>query len=131
MSASSFRGRVASDRDLWAASSRSQVAVQPSEREGFGLFPLEAMAMGLPVVYCESSESAVGELVRPGSEGESTAATPEALAATLSRLLKDPGERQVLAENGRRRGPRNSPGTASRVRFSLAGLARRSEGRLT
>jgi glycosyltransferase involved in cell wall biosynthesis len=99
----SFRGRVPADHDLWAALAHSQVAVQPSEREGFGLFPLEAMALGLPVVYCESSESAVGEVVRSGIEGESTAAHSAALAAALGRLLENPAALRRLSENARRR----------------------------
>jgi glycosyltransferase involved in cell wall biosynthesis len=83
----SFRGRVPALTEVWSAMSRAAVAVQPSEREGFGLFPLEAMALGLPVVYCRSSESAVGELVRDGIEGLAADATPEALAGSLAQLL--------------------------------------------
>jgi glycosyltransferase involved in cell wall biosynthesis len=75
------------------------VAVQPSEREGFGLFPLEAMAAGLPVVYCESSESAVPELVRDGVEGICTAPDPAALARVLDRLLTDDVEWTRLRTN--------------------------------
>ncbi|HEV2844165.1 MAG TPA: glycosyltransferase family 4 protein, partial [Thermoanaerobaculia bacterium] len=64
-----FRGHVEANTEVWRNLGRARVAVQPSEREGFGLFPLEAMAAGLPVVYCESPESAVPELVRDGVEG--------------------------------------------------------------
>jgi glycosyltransferase involved in cell wall biosynthesis len=85
-----FRGHVATSGEVWEALGRSRIAVQPSEREGFGLFPLEAMAAGLPVVYCESPESAVPELVRDGVEGICTRPEPEALAAALARLLDDP-----------------------------------------
>ena len=79
------------------------MAVQPSEREGFGLFPLEAMAAGLPVVYCESPESAVPELVRDGVEGICTAPEPKALAAALERLLADGEEWRRLHENAVKR----------------------------
>jgi glycosyltransferase involved in cell wall biosynthesis len=84
-----FRGHVATSEEVWEALGRARVAVQPSAREGFGLFPLEAMAAGLPVVFCDSPESAVGELVRDGIEGLSVTAEPAALAAAIARLLDD------------------------------------------
>lgn len=84
-----FRGHVATNEEVWANLGRAQIAVQPSEREGFGLFPLEAMAAGLPVVYCASSESALPELVRDGVEGFVAEADPAALAGVLARLLDD------------------------------------------
>jgi glycosyltransferase involved in cell wall biosynthesis len=98
-----FRGYVPANEDVWAAFGAAQLAVQPSEREGFGLFPLEAMAAGLPVVYCSSPESAVPELVRDGVEGVETPAEPAALAATLARLLAGDGERARLAAAARER----------------------------
>jgi glycosyltransferase involved in cell wall biosynthesis len=94
-----FRGHVEKSSDVWEALGRARIAVQPSEREGFGLFPLEAMAAGLPVVYCESPESAVPELVRHGVEGICTAPEPEALAAALARLLDDGAEWKRLSRN--------------------------------
>ncbi len=94
-----FRGHVKTYDEVWAGLGSARVAVQPSEREGFGLFPLEAMAAGLPVVYCESSESAVPELVRDGIEGICTAPDPSALARTLDRLLTDDAERSRLRTN--------------------------------
>jgi glycosyltransferase involved in cell wall biosynthesis len=94
-----FRGHVETYDEVWSNLGRARVAVQPSEREGFGLFPLEAMAAGLPVVYCESSESAVPELVRDGIEGVCTAPDPAALARVLDRLLTDAAERSRLRAN--------------------------------
>jgi glycosyltransferase involved in cell wall biosynthesis len=98
-----FRGHVPTSEEVWAELGAARIAVQPSDREGFGLFPLEAMAAGLPVVYCESSESAVGELVRSGVEGVATEGDPEALAAALGALLADARRRDDLAEAARRR----------------------------
>lgn len=98
-----FLGHLPTNADVWRALGRAKVAVQPSSREGFGLFPLEAMAVGLPVVYCESPESALPELVRPGLEGICTAPEPKALAAALARLLGDEPERERLAQGARER----------------------------
>ncbi|HEX4966116.1 MAG TPA: glycosyltransferase [Thermoanaerobaculia bacterium] len=94
-----FRGHVETYDEVWSGLGGARIAVQPSEREGFGLFPLEAMAAGLPVVYCESPESAVPELVRHGIEGICTAPEPAALAAALERLLTDEAEWTRLRAN--------------------------------
>jgi glycosyltransferase involved in cell wall biosynthesis len=103
-----FRGHVKSSEEVWHELGRARIAVQPSAREGFGLFPLEAMAAGLPVVYCGSPESAVGELVRDGLEGVAAAAEPRALAAALAALLAPAGESE------RRRLGRNAEARAAR-----------------
>jgi glycosyltransferase involved in cell wall biosynthesis len=94
-----FRGHVEANTEVWSHLGRARIAVQPSEREGFGLFPLEAMAAGLPVVYCESPESAVPELVRHGIEGLCTPAEPATLAETLDRLLANRDEWKRLQRN--------------------------------
>lgn len=94
-----FRGHVETSEEVWENLGRAWIAVQPSEREGFGLFPLEAMAAGLPVVYCESPESAVPELVRDGVEGVCCPPDPQALAETLERLLTDAEEWARLRRN--------------------------------
>jgi glycosyltransferase involved in cell wall biosynthesis len=79
-----FRGHVTDIETVWEALGACRIAVQPSAREGFGLFPLEAMAAGLPVVFCDSPDSAVGELVRDGREGMRSPAEPAALARALA-----------------------------------------------
>jgi len=97
-----FPGRLPANTDVWRWMGEARIAVQPSSREGFGLFPLEAMAAGLPVVYCESAESALGELVEPEVHGLCTAPEPGALAGALARLLDDEPERLQLAGAARR-----------------------------
>src|SRR4051794_28108247 len=94
-----FRGHVETSEEVWRHLGQARIAVQPSEREGFGLFPLEAMAAGLPVVYCESPESAVPELVRDGVEGVCTVPEPTPLSAALDRLLTDEAEWSRLRRN--------------------------------
>jgi glycosyltransferase involved in cell wall biosynthesis len=84
-----FHGHVEGSLELWRRIRAARVAVQPSSREGFGIFPLEAMALGVPVVHLPSEDSAVGELVRDGVEGIACEASPQSLAAALSRLLGD------------------------------------------
>ncbi len=103
-----FRGHVKSSEEVWSEMGGARLAVQPSAREGFGIFPLEAMAAGLPVVYCESPESAVGELVRDGVEGVATAPEAGALAAALAALLGPggAGELRRLTAGARARAAR-------------------------
>lgn len=101
-----FHGHLRTNTDVWRRVGASRIAVQPSSREGFGLFPLEAMAAGLPVVYCESTESALGELVEPGVHGACTPPDSGALAAALDRLLNDPEEVRRLAGNARQHAAR-------------------------
>lgn len=98
-----FTGRLPSADDVWRIVARARVAVQPSAREGFGLFPLEAMAAGLPVVACRSDQNAVPELARPGREGLLADPTPASLAAALEGLLADPALYHRLATAARRR----------------------------
>jgi glycosyltransferase involved in cell wall biosynthesis len=79
---------------------RATVFVFPSRGEGFGLPPLEAMALGTPAVV--STEGALPEVcgdaavqVRPDDA--------EGLAAALRRLLESPDERRARSDAGRRR----------------------------
>ncbi len=94
-----FRGHAGTNVEVWENLGKARIAVQPSEREGFGLFPLEAMAAGLPVVYCESPESAVPELVRHGVEGLCAPADPASLSEVLERLMTDEEEWSRLRRN--------------------------------
>lgn len=94
-----FMGRLSTNDDVWHQLARAKVAVQPSSREGFGMFPLEAMAVGLPVIYCESSESAISGLVGDGIEGICTKPDTAALADAIESLLGDPQRSSQLSEN--------------------------------
>lgn len=93
-----FHGQVASMYEVWRGFAGARLVLHPSAREGFGLVPLEAMAARLPVVYCHSPESAVGELVRDGVEGRATEPSAAALADAIRELLTDESRRKGLAE---------------------------------
>ncbi len=112
-----FRGHVERIEEVWRELGGAEIAVQPSAREGFGLFPLEAMAAGLPVVYCESTESAVAELVRDGREGICSPADSAALGERLVALLADGALRARLAEGA----------VARAAEFDWGEIARRME----
>jgi glycosyltransferase involved in cell wall biosynthesis len=98
-----FFGRLPAIEEMWHLLAHAELAVQPSRREGFGLFPLEALALGKPVIYCAAEENAIGDVVRHEREGLCTEPTPEALAAAIARLLDDPGERAEFSRRARER----------------------------
>lgn len=94
-----FLGRV-SDRDRDRLLRSAQALAYPSLFEGFGLPPIEAMAMGTPVLVANATAlpETVGDaalLVDPLDE--------DAIAAGLVRLAADSGLRRELGERGRRR----------------------------
>lgn len=97
-----WSGHVAREADVWHALGSCSILVHASAREGFGIVPLEAMAAGRPVVCCESSESAVPELVDDGVNGRLVAAHPETLAAALLELLRAPDLRLRMGEAAHR-----------------------------
>jgi glycosyltransferase involved in cell wall biosynthesis len=94
-----WTGRV-TDAELRALYADATVFAFPSLYEGFGLPPLEAMAMGAPVVVSDSSSlpevvDDAGLLVPP--------ADPRALAEAIERVLRDEGLREKLVAAGGRR----------------------------
>lgn len=95
----SVLGRVPDDelRRLYAG---AIVCVQPSSDEGFGLQPLEAMAVGAPVVALDTLSAR--EVLGPGAELVA-AASPEVLGPAIARLLSDSARRGQLARTGQQR----------------------------
>lgn len=77
---------------------RSDVFVQPSVKESFGLAALEARTAGLPVVA--RAQTGITEFVTDGVEGL-LAADDAGLADALVRLGRDPGLRQRIAAHNR------------------------------
>jgi alpha-1,3-rhamnosyl/mannosyltransferase len=88
------------EADLPALYSGAALVVLPSEREGFGLPAIEAMACGTPVA-CANVPS-VCEVVRDAA-ALFDPRNVDAIAAVLAEVLADRAGRADLAERGRRR----------------------------
>lgn len=96
-----FRGKLETIEEVWQEISQAKIAIQPSLREGFGIFPLEAMALGISVIYCHSQESAVKEIVRDGIEGIAVNPDEHDLSEAIAKLLYNESEWQRLSNNGK------------------------------
>ena len=99
-----FTGQV-NDAELRALYAGALAFVFPSRYEGFGLPPLEAMALGAPVVCSQATSlpDVVGDaalLFPAGDRG--------ALVGALRRVLRDPALRQGLTTAGHRQAGRFS-----------------------
>jgi glycosyltransferase involved in cell wall biosynthesis len=94
-----FTGFVADAtlRDLYGGAS---LVVLPSLEEGFGLPAVEAAGCGSPVVASDAGP--IGELLGPGA-WTFPPRDVEALTGALRALLRDPGRRRAMGEEGRRR----------------------------
>jgi len=86
------------DEDLVAITRQAEMMAFPSLYEGLGLPVLEAYGCGVPVVG--SSTSSMGELLIP--ELACDPRRPEALAAAMARLIREPGLRVRSLAHGRR-----------------------------
>ncbi|HEU4977419.1 MAG TPA: glycosyltransferase, partial [Solirubrobacteraceae bacterium] len=93
-------GEAVGPAELAALYAGALALVQPSVAEGFGLAPLEAMALGVPVVAVRApaTEEVCGDAALYVGAGD-----PAELAATLGRLRADPGLRAERAARGRER----------------------------
>ena len=92
-------GAISGD-DLGVLFRLAEMFVFPSEREGFGLPPLEAMACGVPVVAlrCSSTPEVLGDAALLLEEKNA-----DVLAAAMSRVLVDHDLRATLIDKGLKR----------------------------
>jgi len=94
-----FTGPV-TDAELRKLYAGASAFVFPSRYEGFGLPPLEAMALGAPVVCADAASlpEVVGDAALLFPAGDAAA-----LARTLARVLDDLALRERLSQAGRKR----------------------------
>jgi glycosyltransferase involved in cell wall biosynthesis len=87
-------------RDVVSYYKTSDIYVQPSLYEGWGLAVIEAMSSGLPVVMTDVG--CAGEVIRDEETGLVVpVGSEDALLSALTRLLEDNSLRVTLAENGK------------------------------
>jgi glycosyltransferase involved in cell wall biosynthesis len=88
---------------LWGVLARAAVLCCPSEVEGFGLPPLEGLALGVPVV---ASRIAAHEEVLGGAAQFAGAGDVDELSQVLARVLEDSKLGPTMREEGPRRAAR-------------------------
>jgi glycosyltransferase involved in cell wall biosynthesis len=86
-----FRDDILAPEALYAAMKSARVAVFPSEREGFGIAVLEALACGIPVIATTAPDNMARHLVAR-ADGLGTLCEPAAgaLADAIERTLSAP-----------------------------------------
>ncbi|WP_083999951.1 glycosyltransferase family 4 protein [Actinomadura kijaniata] len=82
-----FRHDVREQKDLYSLLKAGRVFAFPSEREGFGIAVLEALACGLPVVTTSASDNLAQHLVTRSQRGLVCEHDPAALALALGTAL--------------------------------------------
>jgi glycosyltransferase involved in cell wall biosynthesis len=86
-----FRHNVAEQEDVYALMKAAKVFVFPSEREGFGISVLEALACGLNVVTTSAPDNLSQHLAERSARGVVCEPSAAALAEATRRLLTGPG----------------------------------------
>lgn len=110
-------GRLGADqiREVFA---HSDVFVQPSVKESFGLAALEARSAGLPVLA--RAQTGTSHFIRDGVEGVLVSSDREMTQALIA-LARDPGRVATLAEHNRSTMPDESwPSVLRQMRAAYA-----------
>lgn len=95
-----FESWVPEDQ-VYGAMKAAKAFVLPSDREGFGMVALEAMACGTPAVVTTGSYSAAPDLVEDGSTGYVVPCEPSALSEALAAVVGSPRCQSRLGANAR------------------------------
>ncbi len=85
-----FRHDVRGQDALYSLVKAARVFAFPSEREGFGIAALEALACGLPVVTTSAPDNLAAALVHESGRGAVCDPTPEAFARAVRGVLDAP-----------------------------------------
>jgi len=92
-----------SEEELYGAMSSAAAFTLLSEREGFGMVVLEAMAGGTPVVVARGINSAAPDLVEDGVDGFVTDPDPEQISRSLANLVNDRALSTRMGQAGRQK----------------------------
>ena len=86
-----FRHDVKSQQQLYGHLKAASAFVFPSEREGFGIALLEALASGLPVITTSAPDNLARHLASRSARGVVCHPSSEALAAAIASVLHNGG----------------------------------------
>jgi glycosyltransferase involved in cell wall biosynthesis len=105
------------DQEVAALVKSATVLVHPSPAEGFGFVPLEAMAVGTPVIAARASS--VPEVVADAGILVEEPMQPKGWADALSDVIGSPTRRDELAVAGRQRAATFTWQKSARTMFDL------------
>jgi glycosyltransferase involved in cell wall biosynthesis len=92
---------IVSEGEKAMAYARASIFAMPSDHETFGHTYLEAWMAGLPVIAGDIAP--LREVVREGLDGLHARNEPDAVAAAILTLLRDPARAHRMGESGRQR----------------------------
>jgi glycosyltransferase involved in cell wall biosynthesis len=110
-----FRDFFAGHDELLADIKSARVFVLPSDREGFGIVVLEALACDVPVVTIDVEANAARHLVAEGVNGALCAPRPDDLAAAIVRCLEPAVPLRPRASCRERHAHHDWPAVAARL----------------
>jgi len=85
-----FHHDIAEQKEVYALLKAAKVFVSPSDREGFGIAILEALACGLAVVTTSAPDNLAQHLVARSQHGVICEPSAESVATAVQQLLTEP-----------------------------------------